>query len=255
MGGPSTGAGMNYQIDYDVHRALDVISRSLSAPHKQWAIRIEPRAVSKEALIRWDLAIDSPEELLSEAQTDTPDILDWLDRVQTGESLLQRERFLVYSKGGGLLLRMLRSYDVSPRGQSGRTEISGVAGAGGHKRRTPDPRAIRGEGLTPPPTHDIRTDTRGAAHKAFSSSADTDRRTSRQAPHRPVVPQVLRSRSHTYHVRSERPLSGHRARGHSLQSPLTSTQLTSALTLSPRSDFAGVSNRLANGGDRSSHLR
>ena len=48
-GGPSTGHGMNYQIDYAVYRALDVISRSLGAPHKQWTIRIEPRAVSKEA--------------------------------------------------------------------------------------------------------------------------------------------------------------------------------------------------------------
>jgi len=110
-GGPSTGHGMNYQIDYAVYRALDVISRSLGAPHKQWTIRIEPRAVSKEALTRWDLAIDPPEELIEVKLNPTrQDILDWLDRIQQGQvSSPERAFSLVYGKGGGLLLRMLRS--------------------------------------------------------------------------------------------------------------------------------------------------
>jgi hypothetical protein len=110
-GGPSTGHGMNYQIDYAVYRALDVISRSLCAPYKQWTIRIEPRAVSKEALTRWDLAIDPPEELIEAKLNPTrQDILDWLDRVQQGRGASPERAFsLVYSKEGGLLLRMLGS--------------------------------------------------------------------------------------------------------------------------------------------------
>src|SRR5438132_1698392 len=97
-GGPSTGHGMNYQIDYAVYRALDVISRSLWAPHKQWTIRIEPRAVSPEGFTRWDLAIDPPEELIEVKLNPTrQDILDWLDRVQQGRGSSSERAFtLVY---------------------------------------------------------------------------------------------------------------------------------------------------------------
>jgi len=110
-GGPSTGHGMNYQIDYAVYRALDMISRSLCAPHKLWTIRIEPRAVSSEVLTRWDLAIDPPEELIEAKLNPTrQDILDWLDRVQQGRASSPERAFsLVYGKGGGLLIRLLGS--------------------------------------------------------------------------------------------------------------------------------------------------
>jgi hypothetical protein len=66
IGGPSTGHGMNYQIDYGVFKTLDLISRALSAPHKPWAIRIEPRAVSQGALTRWDIGFEPPENLLKQ---------------------------------------------------------------------------------------------------------------------------------------------------------------------------------------------
>jgi integrase len=49
---------MNYQLDYAVLKTLGLISRYLSAPHKNWAIRVEPRAGSATAATQWDLGAD-----------------------------------------------------------------------------------------------------------------------------------------------------------------------------------------------------
>ena len=105
-GGPSTGHGMNYQINYGVFKALDLMSRALSAPHKPWAIRIEPRAISGGILTRWDLGIEPPEKF-AEAKLNPKrqEILDWLNHVRdAGASHREREFRLVYNEGGGPLL-------------------------------------------------------------------------------------------------------------------------------------------------------
>ena len=43
---------MNYEIDYAVLKVLDLLSRYLSAPHKGWAIGVEPRAASPSSIRR-----------------------------------------------------------------------------------------------------------------------------------------------------------------------------------------------------------
>ena len=42
VGGPGTGAGLNYQIDLAIEETLDCISRALCAPHRVWEVKLEP---------------------------------------------------------------------------------------------------------------------------------------------------------------------------------------------------------------------
>jgi tetratricopeptide (TPR) repeat protein len=97
---------MNYQINYAVFKSLDLMSRALSAPHKPWAVRLEPRAVSGGSLTRWDIGIEPPEKF-AEAKLNPrrQEILEWLAHVQeAGASYPQREFRLVYNEGGGPIL-------------------------------------------------------------------------------------------------------------------------------------------------------
>src|SRR5687768_290156 len=81
-GGPGTGRGLNYQTRYAVMKSLDLISRSLVVPHKNWAIRIEPRAGSDSSATSWDVGFDPARELIEAKSNPTrPDVLDWLDRI------------------------------------------------------------------------------------------------------------------------------------------------------------------------------
>lgn len=109
VGGPSTGRGMNYQIDYAVLKALELIPRSLCVPFRTWAIHVEPRAGGPGGATQWDLAVESPRSLIEAKLNPTrEDLLDWLDRAVQGATATPGPRFvLVYSKGGGVLLPSL----------------------------------------------------------------------------------------------------------------------------------------------------
>jgi tetratricopeptide (TPR) repeat protein len=120
VGGPSTGRGMNYQIDYAVLKAIDLIARYLCAPHKGWAIRIEPRAGRHAAATQWDLGIDPPGSLVEAKLNPTrADILDWLGRLALAASSPGGQFVLVYSKGGGTLLQSLEKLIRNAREAAG----------------------------------------------------------------------------------------------------------------------------------------
>jgi hypothetical protein len=110
-GGASTNRGLIYQFDYGVFKTLDLICHALSAPHKRWAIRIEPRAASKGSLTRWDLGTEPPEKYFeAKLNPKRDEILEWLDHVRSaGTDWPERQFRLVYSEGGGPLLTSLKS--------------------------------------------------------------------------------------------------------------------------------------------------
>ena len=103
-GGPSTGHGLNYQIDYAIQETLDYMSRALCAPHRVWEVRIEPRVTGSEGLTTWDVGFD-PDNTLFEVKLKPTreDIQQWVERVATDIDPT-REFHLTYSKGAGRYL-------------------------------------------------------------------------------------------------------------------------------------------------------
>jgi tetratricopeptide (TPR) repeat protein len=106
-GGPSTGHGLNYQIDLAIQHTLEFISRGLDAPHRDWTVKIEPRVVGPHSLIAWDLSFD-PDQNHYEAKLKPKreDVQEWVDRVASAGSSGARFH-LVYSKGAGAHLETL----------------------------------------------------------------------------------------------------------------------------------------------------
>ncbi len=90
-------------------KTLGLISLSLCAPYRAWAVRIEPRIPSATDPTRWDLGIDPPGSLAeAKLNPSRQEIIDWLHRVIAGVTSTPAGRFaLVYSKGGGTLLPSL----------------------------------------------------------------------------------------------------------------------------------------------------
>jgi hypothetical protein len=62
FGGPSTGAGLNYQINYGLLRLLQLFPEVLSFPARNPAIRLEPRELDGATVTRWDVGFESPRE-------------------------------------------------------------------------------------------------------------------------------------------------------------------------------------------------
>lgn len=100
-GGPSTGHGLNYQIDLAIELTLDYMFRSLGAPHKSWNVRIEPRIAGSDGLVAWDFGFEPDDEWFEAKLRPTPDdFQEWLERIAATASPTQKFR-LVYSKGAG----------------------------------------------------------------------------------------------------------------------------------------------------------
>jgi tetratricopeptide (TPR) repeat protein len=101
---------MNYQIEYGVLHALDLIAMALCLPHKRAVISIEPRETAGANATAWDLGM-GPRNSLVEAKLNPcrEDIVDWLDRIRLrAEQPGEVEFRLVHSTGGGRLLNSLR---------------------------------------------------------------------------------------------------------------------------------------------------
>ena len=110
VGGPSTGHGMNYQNEYAVLTALDLISQALGAPYRQYTLRVEPREPGPSGSTEWDLGCGPPETLVEVKLNPTrAEMLDWLHRsALAAEGHAGRQFRLLYSRGGGPLLLSIR---------------------------------------------------------------------------------------------------------------------------------------------------
>lgn len=106
VGGPSTGHGMAYQVDYAVWQALNLISDALCSYQKGLQIVIEPRAISETGITRWDIGLQ-PEDVNIEVKINPTrkDVEEWLDNIRKASTGSPHRSFkLVYSKGGNSLL-------------------------------------------------------------------------------------------------------------------------------------------------------
>ncbi len=106
-GGPATGRGTNYQLNYAVIQALEMIHRVLNtAPLERGTVILEPRNTERGQISRWDIQIDPPDTVIEAKVTPTrKDILEWVDRVRVGAMQSdQREFHLLYSRGAPPLL-------------------------------------------------------------------------------------------------------------------------------------------------------
>src|SRR5688572_14604613 len=84
-GGPAAGAGLNYQVDFAILQALELISRALVNPLEEAKITMEPRIIQHRSVTRWDVSISHPMTLTeAKLKPHRDDILEWLDRVEVG---------------------------------------------------------------------------------------------------------------------------------------------------------------------------
>jgi len=108
-GGPSTGHGLNYQIDFATRDTLDYMSRALCAPHRIWEVRIEPRVTTSDELTSWDIGFNPDDSLFEvKLKPTAEEIEEWVARVALdGNENQQRDFHLIYSKGAGRYLNEL----------------------------------------------------------------------------------------------------------------------------------------------------
>lgn len=98
-GGPSTGAGLNYQIKYGVLRALRLFPEVLSFPLRNPFIRIEPRVIQNEEVTRWDLSFEDPWEVAeAKLSPSKEDLSEWLGRAAKLGPSTAAKFVLVFSK-------------------------------------------------------------------------------------------------------------------------------------------------------------
>lgn len=109
-GGPSTGHGLTYQIDYAVWQSLILITKTLASPLENLQIVIEPRAVADANVTRWDIALQ-PEDVNIEAKINPnrKDVEEWLGHMFNASQGFPKRSFkLVYSEGGNPLLHAVK---------------------------------------------------------------------------------------------------------------------------------------------------
>jgi tetratricopeptide (TPR) repeat protein len=111
VGGPSTGAGMNYQVDFAVFQSLEKISEALVNPFEQAIITMEPRVLTAHLglITNWDVRV-SPPDTVTEAKLrpKRDEIIEWLDRVEQGGKQCGDRHFqLFYGRGAAPLLNAI----------------------------------------------------------------------------------------------------------------------------------------------------
>ena len=101
-GGPATTAGIDFQVDFAVSKALDAISRYLVNPLEEMTFSMEPRVISDDgAVTLWDLMIGPPDTVTeAKLQPKKAEVLDWLDNVDAGVNQGGHREFeLMYGRG------------------------------------------------------------------------------------------------------------------------------------------------------------
>jgi tetratricopeptide (TPR) repeat protein len=87
-GGPGTARGHIYQINCAIFRSLELVVQYFAAPHKPWALTLEPRIIHpSEAVTRWDISTE-PQTVLWEAKVELTklDIEEWLHRIRDAKT-------------------------------------------------------------------------------------------------------------------------------------------------------------------------
>lgn len=101
VGGPSTGAGLRYQIHYALLRLLQLFPEVLSFSARNPGIHLEPREVDGVTVTRWDIGFENPREVAEVKLNPTKEDLDqWVERSRAHGGQDGVKFLLVYSKGG-----------------------------------------------------------------------------------------------------------------------------------------------------------
>ena len=109
-GGPATTAGIDFQVDFAISKALDAISRYLVNPLEEMTYSMEPRVVSNDgAVTLWDLTIGPPDTVTeAKLQPKKAEVLDWLDNVDAGVNQSGHREFeLMYGRGAPPIIRAI----------------------------------------------------------------------------------------------------------------------------------------------------
>ena len=112
VGGPGTGSGLSFQVDFATRQALEAISQALADPIEDFRISMEPRVVTgKSTVTCWDVRLSHPERVTEvKLRPNRADIEEWLDRVDLGVRQKRDLEFeLAYGRGASSLLTAIES--------------------------------------------------------------------------------------------------------------------------------------------------
>ena len=112
VGGPGTGAGLNFQVDFVILQALEAISQALADPLEDLRISMEPRVVTSDGNVTcWDVRLSHPERVTeAKLKPKRVEIMEWLDRVEIGtQQDADCEFELFYGRGASPILSAIES--------------------------------------------------------------------------------------------------------------------------------------------------
>jgi tetratricopeptide (TPR) repeat protein len=107
VGGPGTGAGLNFQANFAVLHALDAISHALVDPLIEPDISMEPRVLTgSKVATAWDVKTSHPKKVAeAKLRPKSAEVFEWLDRIEVGlqqDDDLEFELFV--GRGAGAVL-------------------------------------------------------------------------------------------------------------------------------------------------------
>lgn len=108
-GGPGNFRGTNYQINYAVFIALEMIDKWLCAPHIPFQITMEHRNLFATGSTNWDIETFPPKILIEAKLTATKkEVIEWLNRIKEAEvSKVDLKYHLIHNKSAtGFLLSL-----------------------------------------------------------------------------------------------------------------------------------------------------
>ena len=112
VGGPGTGSGLSFQVDFAIRHALEAISQALADPIEDFLISMEPRVVTGERTATcWDVRLSHPDRVAEvKLKPNRTDIEEWLDRVDLGARQSTDLKFeLAYGRGASSLIAAIES--------------------------------------------------------------------------------------------------------------------------------------------------
>jgi tetratricopeptide (TPR) repeat protein len=106
-GGPSVARGLNYQINWAIFNALELVVKYFAAPHQAWGLSLEPRKIHpSETITRWDIQTD-PNTVVWEAKVEVTksDIEEWLHRIRDAKTTENIRFGLIYGNTQTSIIR------------------------------------------------------------------------------------------------------------------------------------------------------